>query len=108
MLDQSHVVFSQAYFALDRLQLVDKLHEELWHWVLYAEHKWTTTEDVTKDLTAWIEKHGISEHLWVTAFNNKSTLEQCAWAQSLVSEYQLSGTPAIGVLGTYLTTPGEC
>lgn len=105
MLDPSHVIISQTYFALDRLGKVEELHEELWHWFLYVEHKWTTTEDVNKDIIAWVKDRGIAEETWVTALHHKDTLAKVEWAQKLAADYQLDGTPAIGVNGKYLTSP---
>ena len=105
MLDPSHVILSQTYFAFERLDRLKDLHEEFWHWLLFAEHKWTTTEDVNKDIIAWVKDRGITEESWVTALHHKDTLAKVEWAQKLAADYQLDGTPAIGVNGKYLTSP---
>lgn len=105
MLDPSHVILSQTYFAFERLDRLQDLHEEFWHWLLFAEHKWTTTEDVNKDIIAWVKDKGIAEETWVTALHHKDTLAKVEWAQKLAADYQLDGTPAIGVNGKYLTSP---
>lgn len=105
MLDPSHVILSQTYFAFERLDRLKELHEEFWHWLLFAEHKWTTTEDVNKDIIAWVKDKGIAEETWVTALHHKDTLAKVEWAQKLAADYQLDGTPAIGVNGKYLTSP---
>ena len=105
MLDPSHVILSQTYFAFERLDRFKDLHEEFWHWLLFAEHKWTTTEDVNKDIIAWVKDKGIAEETWVTALHHKETLAKVEWAQKLAADYQLDGTPAIGVNGKYLTSP---
>ena len=105
MLDPSHVILSQTYFAFERLDRLKDLHEEFWHWLLFAEHKWTTTEDVNKDIIAWVKDKGIAEETWVTALHHKDTLAKVEWAQKLAADYQLVGTPAIGVNGKYLTSP---
>lgn len=105
MLDPSHVILSQTYFAFERLDRLKDLHEEFWHWLLFAEHKWTTTEDVNKDIIAWVKAKGIAEETWVTALHHKDTLAKVEWAQKLAADYQLDGTPAIGVNGKYLTSP---
>ena len=105
MLDPSHVILSQTYFAFERLDRLKDLHEEFWHWLLFAEHKWTTTEDVNKDIIAWVKDNGIAEETWVTALHHKDTLAKVEWAQKLAADYQLDGTPAIGVNGKYLTSP---
>lgn len=105
MLDPSHVILSQTYFAFERLDRLKDLHEEFWHWLLFAEHKWITTEDVNKDVIAWVKDKGIAEETWVTALHHKDTLAKVEWAQKLAADYQLDGTPAIGVNGKYLTSP---
>lgn len=105
MLDPSHVILSQTFFAFERLDRLKDLHEEFWHWLLFAEHKWTTTEDVNKDIIAWVKDKGIAEEAWVTALHHKETLAKVEWAQKLAADYQLDGTPAIGVNGKYLTSP---
>ena len=105
MLDPSHVILSQTYFAFERLDRLKDLHEEFWHWLLFAEHKWTTTEDVNKDIIAWVKDKGIAEETWVTALHHKETLAKVEWAQKLAADYQLDGTQAIGVNGKYLTSP---
>ena len=105
MLDMSHLIVSQAYFALERLERIKDLHEELWHWFLYVEHNWTTTDDLHRDLIEWIKDKGIAEETWVTALHHKETLAKVEWAQKLAADYQLDGTPAIGVNGKYLTSP---
>lgn len=105
MLDPSHVILSQTYFAFERLDRLKDLHEEFWHWLLFAEHKWTTTEDVNKDIIAWVKDKGIAEETWLTALHHKDTLAKVEWAQKLAADYQLDGTPAIGVNGKYLTSP---
>ena len=105
MLDPSHVILSQTYFAFERLDRLKYLHEEFWHWLLFAEHKWTTTEDVNKDIIAWVKDKGIAEETWLTALHHKDTLAKVEWAQKLAADYQLDGTPAIGVNGKYLTSP---
>lgn len=105
MLDPSHVILSQTYFAFERLDRLKDLHEEFWHWLLFAEHKWTTTEDVNKDIIVWVKDKGIAEETWVTALHHKETLAKVEWAQKLAADYQLDGTPAIGVNGKYLTSP---
>ena len=105
MLDMSHLIVSQAYFALERLGRIKDLHEELWHWFLYVEHNWATTDDLHRDLTEWVKGKGIAEETWVTALHHKETLAKVEWAQKLAADYQLDGTPAIGVNGKYLTSP---
>lgn len=105
MLDPSHLVMSQAYYALERLGRKEDLHEELWHWLLYSEHSWKTTEDVTNEFVVWAKNKGFNPNTWLDSFHNQDVLKKCEWAQQTAASFQLTGTPAIGINGKYLTSP---
>jgi len=100
---RSPVAFSPAfqpmqrlYFALESMDLVDKLHAKVFH-AFHEENQKLVTPEV---ITAWVEKQGVDREQFLSFFNG-TAIKMSAAATQLQDAYQVEGTPALGVAGRF-------
>jgi thiol:disulfide interchange protein DsbA len=91
---------ARAYFALESLGLVDKLHYK----VFQAMHEQGFNFDDAGIFYDWAAKQGVDTNKLRDAYNSFSTLSKVARAKQLARNYKLEGVPTLAVNGKYLTS----
>lgn len=86
----------RLYFALESMDLVDKLHAKVFHAFHEENQKLVTPEAIT----AWVDKQGVNREQFLGFFNG-SAIKMSAEATQLQNAYQVEGTPALGVAGRF-------
>lgn len=92
---------TRAYYALDALGAVDKLH----HDVFAAIHEQNIRLSDTKVLFDWMAKHGIDRQKFVDTYNSFGVQSRAQRSIELTQRYDIPGTPALTVDGKYLLSP---
>lgn len=107
VLKRQPVVFSdswepmaRAYFALEALGLLDKLHADVFN-ALHVEDQKLTEAETFFD---WGAKYGIDRAALKAAYQSFTVSAKVARAKQLQRAYKLTGVPSITVNGKYLTT----
>ena len=90
------------YYAFEALGLVDKLHRPLFD----AIHRDRLRTDDSKQLSAWLEKHGVDPKKFETTAKSFGVQSKTKRAIRLTTDYKIDGTPAMAVHGRY-TVPSS-
>ncbi len=91
---------ARAFFALDSLGLLDKLHAK----VFEAMHQQGYNFDDPGIFYDWAGKQGVDVNQLRDAYNSFGTLSKVARAKQLARNYKLEGVPTLAVNGRYLTS----
>jgi thiol:disulfide interchange protein DsbA len=91
---------ARAYFALEALGVVDKLHLS----VFEAMHKQGYNFDDPGTFYDWAGKQGVDVAKLRDAYNSFATGSKVARAKQLARNYKLEGVPTLAVNGKYLTS----
>lgn len=91
---------ARAYFALEALGAVDKLHADVFN-AIHVEDKQLMEPETFFD---WGAQHGLDRAKLKAAYNAFSTAAKIARAKQLQRTYKISGVPALAVNGKYLTS----
>jgi len=97
----SWVPLTKAYFTIEAMGLVDKLH----HPVFAAIHEQKVRLQDQKVLFDWMEKHGVDRQKFADTYNSFAVQSRAQRAKDMTANYDIPGTPAIVVDGKYLTAP---
>jgi thiol:disulfide interchange protein DsbA len=97
----SWVPLTKAYYALEALGLVDKLHLEVFH----AIHAQKVRLQDPKVLFDWVAKHGVDRQKFVETYNSFAVESRTRRSIEMTRNYDIPGTPALVVDGRYLTAP---
>jgi thiol:disulfide interchange protein DsbA len=102
----SWLPLTTAYHAFDAMNLVDKLHHELFS----AIHEKKTLEingllRDPKPLFDWVAKQGVDRQKFVDVFNSFGVRSRTNRSIDLPGNYNVASTPTLVVDGRYLTTP---
>lgn len=97
----SWVPLAKAYYALEALGLVDKLHQRLF----VAIHDQNVHLEDQKVLFDWVAKEGVDRKKFVDTFNSFSVQNRAQRAVDMTRDYGIEGTPALVVAGKYQPTP---
>lgn len=107
VLKRQPVIFSddwepmaRAYFALEALGAVDKLHADVFN-AIHIQDKQLMEPDTFFD---WGVKQGLDRAKLKSAYNAFSTAAKISRAKQLQKSYKISGVPALAVNGKYLTS----
>jgi thiol:disulfide interchange protein DsbA len=107
VLKRQPVIFSddwepmaRAYFALDALGAVDRLHADVFN-AIHIQDKKLTDPEVFFD---WGAQHGLERAKLKAAYQSFSTGTKVARAKQLQRAYKLTGVPTLTVNGKYLTS----
>lgn len=91
---------ARAYFALEALGAVDKLHADVFN-AIHVEDKQLMEPETFFD---WGAQHGLDRAKLKAAYNAFSTAAKVSRAKQLQRAYKISGVPALAVAGKYLTS----
>lgn len=89
---------AKAYFTAEVLDVVDKVHGDLFHAIQVKKQKLTSEEDLADFFVA----HGVDKAAFHDAYNSFIVDTKMRQAKSMGPRYGLSGVPAIVVNGKYL------
>jgi len=97
----SWVPLSKAYYALDAMGLVEKLHQE----VFAAIHTKHIQLQDPKVLFDWVASKGVDRQKFVATYNSFAVQSRTQRSIDMTRNYDIPGTPALVVDGKYLTAP---
>jgi thiol:disulfide interchange protein DsbA len=97
----SWVPLTKAYFTIEAMGLVDKLHQQ----VFAAIHEQKIRLQDPKVLFDWVGKHGVDPQKFADTYNSFAVQSRTKRAQEMTNNYEIPGTPALVVDGKYLTAP---
>lgn len=97
----SWVPLTKAYYTLEALGLVDKLHLEVFHTI----HTQKVRLQDPKVLFDWVAKHGVDRQKFMETYNSFAVESRTRRSIEMTRNYDIPGTPALVVDGRYLTAP---
>src|SRR5690349_6150086 len=97
----SWVPLTKAYFTIEAMGLVDKLH----HRVFAAIHEQRIHLQDPKVLFDWVGKQGVDAKKFADTYNSFAVQSHTQRAKDMTNNYDIPGTPALVVDGKYLTAP---
>lgn len=96
------VPMQRLYYALESLNLVDKLHNAVFKAIHVDRLPLTTAGPITD----WVVRQGVDRARFTEAFNHADTGAKAKSAAQLQDAYGVEGTPALGVAGRFYI-PGQ-
>lgn len=96
--------FTQTYFALEALGLLDRLHMPFFESVIYQEHPYNY-ENPSADIADFMKSKGVDPKKWEQTMRSFSVMNKSRQATQYWQSYQIDSTPMIGVGGVYTTGP---
>lgn len=97
----SWVPLSKAYYALDAMGLVEKLH----HDVFAAIHEQKIRLQEPKVLFDWVAGKGVDRQKFIDTYNSFAVQGRTQRSIDMTRNYDIPGTPALVIDGKYLTAP---
>lgn len=97
--NKNYEPMQRIYYALESLGQVPALHAKVFK-AFQEQRKRLDQPDV---LFAWVAEQGLERAKFEAAYQSFSVATQIRQAVQLQDQYQLEGTPAIGVAGRYYT-----
>ncbi|MGE0351368.1 thiol:disulfide interchange protein DsbA/DsbL [Hydrogenophaga sp.] len=96
------VPMQRLYFALESMNLVDRLHAKVFQ-AIHVDRLPLTTPPAIVD---WVAKQGVDRAAFTEAYNSGPTGDKAQSAVQLQDAYGVEGTPALGIAGRYYL-PGQ-
>jgi thiol:disulfide interchange protein DsbA len=93
-------VHSQFYYAAETLGVVDKLHKPLFD----AIHEKNRRLFSKESLIDFAVEHGIDRKAFTEAWNSFGVFLKVQQAKKLGDKFQITGVPALGINGKYVTS----
>lgn len=98
---ESWIPFARIYYTLEAMDLVDKLH----HDVFTAVHEQRVRLQEPKVMLEWVGSKGVDKQKFMDTFNSFAVQSKTQRATEVTRRYNVPFTPAIVVDGRYLTGP---
>lgn len=92
-------VFQRLYYALEAMNLVDKLHNRVFH-AIHVEREVLKTPVAVAD---WVARQGVDKAKFMGLYSSFSVATKATRATQLQNDYRIEGVPALGVAGRYWT-----
>ena len=99
--DNSWLPLTFAFYTLDALGAVDKLHYD----VFAAIHEQKLRLSDQAVLFDWVAKHGVDKQKFSEIYNSFGVKNRGMRAIEMTKNYDIPGTPALTVDGKYLIAP---
>lgn len=96
--------FSRAFYVLQSLRLLPKLHMKFFESVIYQTHKYESAS-LAKDIRDFMLANGVQAQAWDSAYNSFGIANKARAASQTWQSYGLDATPMVGIDGKYLTGP---
>ena len=100
--NKSFEPYQRIYYALEGMELVDKLHEK----VFAAIQKERIALGKTDKLKEWITGQGVDEKRFFSLYDSFGVASKARRAVQLQDAYAIEGTPGVGVAGLYSSDSG--
>lgn len=91
-------VLQRMYYALEAMNLVEKLHAAVFA-AVHTEHRNFNTVAVAAD---WVAAQGADRAKFMEQFNSFTAATKATRATQLTNAYRVEGVPALGVAGRFL------
>lgn len=101
VLGESWMTLTQAYYALDSLGEIPRLHGPLFNALHNEGRRFNSPESVI----TWAATQGVNPDKLKAAFQSFSVHTKAGNAKQISQEYRLEGVPALVINGKYLTSP---
>nr|MBP6720126.1 DsbA family protein [Rhodoferax sp.] len=95
----SFIPQQRLYYALEAMDLVEKLHSK----VFAAIHVERQRLDKDEAIVAWVASQGVDKAKFTQQFNSFSVVTKAKKATLLQNAYSVEGVPALGVAGRFYT-----
>lgn len=99
-----YLPFASAYFSLEALGLLEKLHMPFFESIIYQERTYTP-KTAAQDIAGFMKDNGVDLDLWNRTMRSFSVQNKTRQATQLWQAYGIDSTPMIGVGGRYTTGP---
>jgi thiol:disulfide interchange protein DsbA len=99
--DNSWLPLTSAFYALDSMGVVDKLHYD----VFAAIHEQKIRLSDPTILFDWVAKHGVDKEKFAETYNSFGVKSRAMRSIEMTRTYEIPGTPALTVDGKYLVAP---
>lgn len=99
--DNSWIPLTLAYYALDALGEVDRLHDA----VFAAIHQQKLQLSDPNVLFDWVAQHGIDRKKFADTYHSFGVKSRGMRSIDMTKAYDIPGTPALAVDGKYLVAP---
>ena len=96
------VPMQQLYYALESMNLVDRLHEKVFQAIHVDKQRLTTTPAILD----WVKQQGVDMTAFNAAYNGFGVAGKVRRATQLQNAYQVEGTPSLGIGGRFYA-PGQ-
>lgn len=103
VLNRGWIPHAKAYYAAEKLGVVDKIHRPLFDAIHKNKRKLFTDDE----LMDFFEEHGVSSDEFKRIINSKELETKIRQAYFLARDYKLTGVPSIVVNGKYLISAGQ-
>jgi len=101
VLGESWMTLTQAYYALESLGEIPRLHGHLFNALHNEGRRFNSPESVV----TWAATQGVNPDKLKAAFQSFTVHTKANRAKQLSQEYRLEGVPALVINGKYLTSP---
>ena len=92
----------RAYYVLEALNLLDKLHGKLFN-AIHVERQQLNTLPA---LAAWAQANGIPAQKFTDTYNSFGVAAKAKRAYQLQEQFKVQGVPAIGIAGRFYSDGG--
>jgi thiol:disulfide interchange protein DsbA len=96
------VPMQQLYYALESMNLVDRLHEKVFQAIHVDKQRLTTTPAIMD----WVKQQGVDMTAFNAAYSGFGVAGKVRRATQLQNAYQVEGTPSLGIAGRFYA-PGQ-
>lgn len=100
--NDAFVPMQQLYYALESLNLVDRLHEKVFQ-AIHVDKQRLTTAPAILD---WVKQQGVDMTVFNAAYSGFGVAAKVRRATQLQNAYQVEGTPSLGIAGRFYA-PGQ-
>lgn len=98
---ESWVPLTRAYYAIEAMGLVDKLHPE----VFSALHKQQARLQDANAIFDWVASKGVDRKKFADTYNSFGVNSRTQRSMELTRKFDIPGTPALAVDGRFVTAP---
>ena len=99
-----YLPFTETYFALEALGLLDKVSLPFFESVIFQTHSYNF-ESAAADIRSFMEQQGIDGEKWTKTVSSFGVRNKARISTQLWQAYQIDSTPMIGVGGRFTTGP---
>lgn len=103
VLGQNWVADARAFYAAEKLGVLDKIHRPLFD-AIHKDHKMLFTEDSLRD---FFESQGVDGDAFTKAYNSNEVDVRVKEALDMERRYQITGVPTVIVDGRWRTSASQ-